>query len=263
MNSVGPLLLYGTGVVLVSCLGGAIPLWSRSSAHRLELFLAASAGMMLGVVGGHMLPEAFEAAGPTVAWAVIAGFLFMLLVERFILPHALHAPHASEAHVGCDPAVEREHVRADAAGVGAFIGLTLHTLADGLALGAVLHDPQIAPYVFLAIAAHKLPTSFALGSILVRAGMRPVPVVGAAAAMGAMVAVGGALFLVVRSAAGFDPRLVAPYAVAFSAGSFLHVAVTDLLPDLHRRGSARTQLVLALIGGLALAVLVSFFGEEG
>lgn len=255
------LALYAAGVVAASAAGGSVPLWGLASARRLEVFLAASAGVMLGVLGAHMLPEAFR-AGPSAAWAVVAGFVFMLLVERFILPHAFHAPQDAEEHAHCDPAVEREHVRRDASGLGAFVGLALHTLGDGLALGAASEDRKVAPWVFLAIVAHKVPSAFALGSILVRAKVSSARVVLATAALGAMVGLGGLLFYAIRALAGLDPRLVTPFAVAFSAGSFLHVVVTDLLPDLHRRGGARRALLVAFLGGLAVMIGLTLVFRE-
>jgi len=68
----------------------------------------------------------------------------------------------------------------------------------------------------------------------------------------AMVGIGGVLFLVAATVGGFDPAALTPFALAFSAGSFLHVAVTDLLPDLHRAGAEKRGLILALLGGLGL-----------
>jgi zinc and cadmium transporter len=249
-----PLLALFTFLLVLGALtGGALPVVSRTSARRLQLFLAGSAGVMLGVVGSHLLPEAFV-AGPSAAWAVVGGFVFMMIVERFVLPHALHSADASEAHAQCDPAVEAQHVRAEAAGVGAFVGLALHTLGDGFALGAALENPSVAKWVFAAILAHKVPSAFALGSVLVRAGLRPFRVLVATGLLGVVVGVGAVVFLVAEASLGVDPRAVVPYAVGFSAGSFLHVAVTDLLPDLHRTGAQKHRQLAALVGGLALVL---------
>ncbi|MFM2153371.1 MAG: hypothetical protein RL199_1806 [Pseudomonadota bacterium] len=252
------LALYALGVVLAALVGGAVPLLGLASARRLERFLAASAGVMLGVLATHLLPEAFE-AGPAAAWSLVAGFVFMLLVERFILPHAFHAPQVADEHEHCAPDVEREHVQHDAAGVGAFVGLALHTLGDGLALGASSADAAVAPWVFLAIAAHKIPSAFALASILVRARARPAKVLGASTALGAMVGVGALFYLGAGALFAFDAASVTPWAVGFSAGSFLHVVVTDLVPDLHRHGHDRRAVVGWFLGGLALMVLVTRF----
>lgn len=253
----GLLFAYSLAVVVIAMGAGALALLGRESTRRLELFLALSAGVVLGVVGLHMLPEAFE-AGPHVGFALIAGFVFMLVVERFILPHSLHAPHAGEGHEHCAPEVERAHARAEASGIGAFIGLALHTLSDGLALGAAVGQGDAGLFVFAAIVAHKIPSAFALGSILVRAGFGTRIVVGASGALGLAVGLGAVLFLVASTVGGIDPATVTPWALAFSAGSFLHVAVTDLLPDLHRQRSWRlfVALLLGLLPVVALSLLL-------
>lgn len=263
MSPVARLVLATMGVVFAAVAGGATALWGRHSSRRLEVFLAASAGLMLGVVATHMLPEAFE-AGPAAAPSVVAGFVFMLLVERFVLPHALHAPQVADAHEHCDPAIEHQHVREDAAGWGAFLGLALHTLGDGIALGAASHSPRQEEvlWVFLAIATHKFPSAFALGSILVRARVRSARVFGSSAALGLMVGVGGTMFLVLQRFVGLDAQAFTHYAVGFSAGSFLHVVVTDLLPDLHRRGRERRALLFAFLGGLGAMVVLSRWFHE-
>ena len=56
--------------------------------------------------------------------------------------------------------------------------------------------------------------------------------------------------------------MVTPYAVAFSAGSFLHVALTDLLPDLHPAGARRRDMLLALIGGLVLTIGITLLARD-
>lgn len=252
------LALFSFVVVVASAGGGSVALLGHGHHRRLELFLAVSAGVMLGVLAGHLLPEAFEETAST-AWALVGGFLFMLLVERFLLPHTLHSPHAADAHAHApDDEDARASVRAQAAGVGAFVGLSLHTIVDGFALGAAMERPGAAPYVLLGIVAHKVPSAFALGSILVRARKRPSVVVLAAGALGAMVGLGAILFRGLRAAGQVDATELAPFAIAFSAGSFLHVVVTDLLPDLHREGAERRRLLLALLGGLGLTIALSF-----
>jgi zinc and cadmium transporter len=40
-------------------------------------------------------------------------------------------------------------------------------------------------------------------------------------------------------------------ALAASAGSFLQLSLSDILPDLHRRGGDRWKISLALLAGLA------------
>src|SRR5215813_15639202 len=55
-------------------------------------------------------------------------------------------------------------------GIPAFLGISLHSLLDGIALGAGLILPQLGPVVLLAVIVHKMPDSMSISSILLAAG---------------------------------------------------------------------------------------------
>ena len=46
-------------------------------------------------------------------------------------------------------------------------------------------------------------------------------------------------------------RAIVAFALAASAGTFLHLALSDILPDLHRRGTSKWKLSVALLVGVA------------
>jgi zinc and cadmium transporter len=64
-----------------------------------------------------------------------------------------------------------------------------------------------------------------------------------------MVPVGAALYVGLRQIVHADA--FTPLALAASAGTFLHLALSDILPDLHRRGVPRWRLSAALLAGVA------------
>ena len=135
---------------------------------------------MLGAAFFHMLPEAVHLGGPDVIPWAVAGFLFLFLLERFVLVHVCAEPGPSErllGHPAPPPHGLREHAGHDHAheatgcdvhtlGLAAFVGLSLHTLVDGFALGAAQSDPALGLLVFVAILAHKIPSSVSLTAIL-------------------------------------------------------------------------------------------------
>jgi zinc and cadmium transporter len=56
----------------------------------------------------------------------------------------------------------------------------------------------------------------------------------------------------------------APQALAFSAGTFLYIAVSDLLPHVNRHGKqGRARTLLALILGLLVMFALTFVTESG
>jgi zinc and cadmium transporter len=250
MTDAVPLAFY-TGAILAGALaGGALPLIGRF--RRSDLLLSFSAGVMLGAAFFHMLPEAVEGAGATAIPFVLVGFLLLYGLERFVLVHVCAEPSAHEA-----PGPPGSHAHGHGPGCGAhtmglaaFLGMSLHTLVDGFALGAASEQAGLGLLVFLAILAHKIPNAFSLSAILRAEGysVRRALVLNAAFAL--MVPIGASAYLVLRALVHVETFTSA--ALAASAGTFLHLSLSDIVPDLHRRGVARFAMSLAMVAGLAL-----------
>ena len=80
------------------------------------------------------------------------------------------------------------------------------------------------------------------------------------AAFALMVPVGAGLYVLLCETvpvAGFTS-----FALASSAGTFLHLALSDILPDLHRRGGSKLRLSGAMLAGLALMWALTFLGTD-
>ncbi len=77
------------------------------------------------------------------------------------------------------------------------------------------------------------------------------------ALFGMMVPIGAVLYFGLDAIVKFQS--LAPRALAFSAGSFLYVAVSDLLPHVNRHGKDhRLRTILAMGSGLLLMFLLTF-----
>jgi zinc and cadmium transporter len=238
-----------------------------SRARRNDTLLSFSAGVMLGAAFFHMLPEAAEQAGLAAIPFVLVGFLFLYLLERFVLVHVCAEPGPVLSGLEVVPHGAPGHVHAAATGceahtlgIAAFVGLSLHTMVDGFALGAVSSEASLGFLVFIAILAHKIPSSFSLSAILRAEGFswRQALVMNGAFAL--MVPLGAAIYLGMRQLVHTDT--FTPLALAASAGTFLHLALSDILPDLHRRGVSRLQLSGALLVGLAMMWALRFLGHH-
>ena len=234
MSYVGALSLYGGLILAASLAGGAVPLLVPPRETRTRLLLGVSAGILLGAVFFHMLPSAFGEFGGEVGAAAAAGFLALYLLERYFLVHVCEAGDCEVHRLGAT----------------AIIGLTFHALTEGIALGAALESEGLGFPVFLAVLAHKAPASFSLVAILLAEGMARGRVVLWAIAFAAAVPVGALLYKGVLLVGGLGPS-VQGSALGFSAGTFLHIALSDLLPELHRRGVGRPG-VAHVVAGVAL-----------
>lgn len=222
-------------VVGVMALGGVLPLLLPRIRPHLPVVLSASAGIMLGTACLHLLPDAVKLVGASVGWALLAGFLFLYLFEQFVTVHVCEA-------MGC----EVHHI-----GIAALFGLSIHTFVNGVAMGAGALT-GIGGLVTLAVAAHKLPEAFSLTSILLHERYRKRSIALMSLLFMGMIPLG---VMAVKWFAVSPETPLTGYALAFSAGTFLHIAVSDLLPEVHKSSHHRLIILAAFIVGIAVTSL--------
>jgi zinc and cadmium transporter len=263
-------------VLVASVLGGIVPLATVLNHTRLQVYLSFSAGTMLGAAFFHMMPEAVRVgSAATIPWAA-AGLLALFFLERFFSFHhhesqdrVTHAHHAEDnCHEPHEQSGHRESPASLPARTGhalewasAAFGLAVHSLVGGVALAsAVVADFQVhgglgeaGIGVLLATLVHKPADALTISTLMVRGGSARWFVHLVNLGFGLMIPLGVALFVVGMS--GFTPGAaasVAAAALSFSAGTFLCIALSDLLPELQFHSHDRLKLSLALLAGVVL-----------
>ncbi|OJT12817.1 Zinc transporter ZIP9-A [Trametes pubescens] len=303
---------------------GMLPLSVAFSKSSLSSLSALGTGLLLGAALGVVIPEGIEtlalsrhaeAAFPTsaIALSLIAGFTFMLVVERQVSHHS-HAPSEPNAYQPPKPSEEttvefdvelgdlerteayipaesshtpprRVTVEASEPRERAYpltLGLVVHALADGLALGsASLSDSAAEPttggsisglslVVFLALVVHKAPTALALTTSLLSTSLPPSQCKKHLAIFSAATPIGTLLSYTLLSFFGADSQGRWPgIALLFSGGSFLYVA-TVLQPSLthahvaagEETASKTRQLLLTVVGMLAPYCVAAILGDD-
>ena len=234
------LLLTAVGLSLVGSMGGLLiasallPLSSASRNRIVPWLLSYAVGTLLGVALLALMPEALGQLAPApVFGALLTGILALFIIEKFVLWRHCHTED-------CDV-----H---DSSATLILIGGALHNLADGAIIAAaVLVSVPLGISTALAVAAHQIPQEVGDFAILLNAGYSRTRAL-VMNALSASTCMGGAL--TVYATAGWAP-LAVPYVLAFAAGSFLYVAMSDLIPGLHRDtvdvGAIR-QMVLIMAG---------------
>ncbi len=293
--SAGTVLVLGCSLVIVASLaGGWLPLLIQLTHERMQLAVSFVAGAMLGVGLLHLLPHSVAELGSVdraVLWA-LAGFLAMFFVERFFAFHHHDVP-VGHAHTDCDGSGrdhDHDHAHSHAhshahphapepaaelpvhvmSWGGAAIGMTLHSLADGVALAASIDAEWIAGggltsglAAFLVIFLHKPFDSLTIGTLMAAGGRsrRSRHLVNLLFAL--MIPVGALLFHVGFSQFSDGGRELLGCALAFSAGTFICIASSDLLPELQFHSHDRIKLSAALLAGLAVSWVIGYFEHAG
>ncbi len=288
-----PVLLLGIycGFCVVASLsGGWVPLVVRLTHRRMQIAISFVAGMMLGIGLLHLLPHSFHVLGSidaTVLW-VMGGFLFMFFLERFFHFHhhdvsdhqipfgELRLPR-QHAHADDDRHDDPHHEHAQAPAKngsifpwsGAIIGLTLHSLVDGVAMAAAVKADEANPLAawagfgaFLAIALHKPFDSLTIGTLMAAGGRSPSSRHLVNSLYSLVTPCGVALFYVASASLG-PQQAGLGQALGFAAGAFVCIATSDLLPELQFHRHDRSTLSLALLAGIALAWSTVFFEGGG
>src|ERR1044071_2420219 len=186
MNSILWLLVIYCAFVLVASLaGGWLPLLVHLTHTRLQIAVSFVAGLMLGIALLHFLPDANEqlhSLDKTAEW-LLGGFLIIFFVQRFFHFHHHDLPegdpedccehehdHGEHAHTLADKSARQ------LSWIGTALGLTLHSLLDGLALAVAVEagaqgNSKIAGLgVALVVILHKPFDAMAVSTLMAAGG---------------------------------------------------------------------------------------------
>ncbi len=143
--------------------------------------------------------------------------------------------------------------------LGLFTGLCVHTVIDGIALGAVmLSDHGLGLGVFLAILLHKPLDSLSIETVMANAGWSSAQRWSAAIVF-AMLCPLAAIAFHLGMAPYLESSLWLPGTLAFAGGAFICIALSDLLPEVQFHSHDRVRLTLLFLMGIALALAIGWF----
>lgn len=275
ISSAWLLAIYCFLVLLASLAGGWLPLLVRLTHTRLQMAISMVAGLMLGIALLHFVPDAEEQLGSldrTVGW-VLGGFLAMFFLQRFFHFHHHDLPegdpedccHEHEHHH--DHGHTHAHTLADKSAkqlswMGTALGLSLHSLLDGLALAAAVEagthgNIELAGFgVALAVILHKPFDAMAVSTLMTASGSSRFSRQLLNGLFALATPLGAGLFYLGASQFADSNTVFLGCALAFCAGTFLCIACSDLLPELQFHSHDRFKLSIALVAGLAVAVLI-------
>jgi zinc and cadmium transporter len=270
------LTVYCVCVFLASLLGGRLPSLLHLTHRRMQILVSLVAGLMLGVGMFHLIPHAalaVRSVDRAMLWAMVGMLITFFLIRVFHFHE--HAPaeqtdserpaHEHDCGHDHDHTSEHQHHAPQQthrfSWVGMALGLSIHTLLDGVALAASVHADSdghsgfaFAGFgTFLAVCAHKPLDSMSITALMSAGGWsfgarRFVNTV-----YGLLCPLGAVLFWLGSRDLTEQPALFVGTALAFSGGVFLCIALSDLLPELQFHSHDQLKLSMALLLGVAVA----------
>lgn len=238
------IFLLTIAAALAALAGGYTAIHNRK---RLNIAMALTAGLVLGVVAFDLLPEIFEGAArqqldpvwPMVLFTV--GFLLFHAVEKLILVHeGTEAEYSSHRH----PKL----------GVARGVALAGHSFFDGLSIGVGFQvSPAVGTAVSLAVIGHRFADGFDTANYMLWHRNSVSHIRKLLALVVAMPVLGGLTSLIVP----FSETALSLY-LGFFAGVLMYIAAGNILPQAHAKSASYKTLALTVFGAAFMFVVTRF-----
>jgi zinc and cadmium transporter len=213
----------------------------------LILLISLSAGVMLGNVFLHLIPEA-AVNGLTleISLLVLSGIVFFFILEKLV-----HWRH-------CHIETTKKHPHSYA--VMNLIGDGLHNFIDGMLIaGSFLTNTTLGIATTLAVILHEIPQEIGDFGVLLHGGFKKGEAILFNLLAALFSVVGAVTILIIGSVIEILPQLLIP----FTAGGFIYIAASDLIPQIHQHNDKNLQqsfneLIAFVLGIYLMYVLLTF-----
>lgn len=257
MEAIATFALYSAALLLVSMLGAVLPRVRRLTDQQAHLLMALSAGIFLGLLFFLLLPEAVHESEEggfdihQVMYAIAAGFVLIMFVEMLM-------KHRHMGGCSCECCQDSHGHKITS--MSSFAGLSIHAACDGLALAATfLAGEDVGFVATVGMCIHKLVVLFSLSTTMLLTDYTPRQCMVRLLGFALITPLAGLLFFLVLGGVG-DIDGLTGIPLAFAAGTFMYVAMCDVLPEaFHRKRQDLPSFALVIAGAVLILVFSVLF----
>jgi zinc and cadmium transporter len=229
----------------------------------INILISYAIGALLGAAFLNALPEALELTDTPkqLTFILLLGILCFFILEKLLLWRHCHLAECEvhEPMLQSTLTVNNDHGRS---GMMIILGDTFHNFVDGILIAtAFMADIQLGIVTAIAITAHEIPQEAGDFIILLNSGFTRAGALWSNFLSSTATLFGGLLGYFMLNQLD---HLIAPI-LAVAAASMIYVAMSDLIPSLHKRPEigATVQQVLLIVLGIGTIWLIGlFFGHH-
>lgn len=232
--------------VFGTMMGGlAVIIVKKIRDRLLSLLLGISAGIMVAISFLDLIPESIkEGTIYTAIFGILLGIGIIGLLD-------MKFPHR---HFSLSKDGDTKHCPYMKTGILLSIGIALHNLPEGVAIGAgFMVSYQTGLLLSIMITIHNFPEGMAVGAAMCVGRVKAKKILLITALAGVPMGL-GAFFGV---ALGGVSKWALSVSLGFAAGAMLYIVFDELIPDAHKKATGHS----AIIGILAGIIIGIFFIE--
>ena len=217
--------------------------------------ISLSVGTMLGAVFLEILPKALEQSSNShdTMFIVLIGLLTFFTLEKLLIWRHCHW-HGDH----CETHSHEAQLKNKNGGSLLLIGDLSHNFIDGILIAsAFLFEIQLGLVTALAIYAHQIPQEMCNISIFVHKGLKKNKAILLNVIANLSMTTGAVITYILIDSAGN----ILPVLLAFTAANLIYVAVSDLIPGLHKKTEIKEssmQIAMILAGVLIIYIFHLF-----
>lgn len=241
-------ILSVVGISIISLIGViALSIKKELLNKILFILIAVAVGAFFGDALIHLIPQSFaklnEVEGP---FYVLLGIIVFFSLEKFLRWQHKHDIHTEDTDDCIRP-------------IGPLVIFSdgIHNAIDGVIIAAsFMISIEVGFVTTIAIALHEIPQEISDFALLLHAGYSKGKAILFNFLSSSVAIIGAIVTLFVLN----TTESLLPILTAFAAGSFLYIAGSDLVPELHKKkkmSESLIQLISILVGiGIMFALLL-------
>lgn len=225
-------LFFGT---IGTTIGGIIGIFSKSNSNKfLSFILAFASGLMLAVVSFDLIPESIEISSIYVTViGIVLGIVTMIFCDNLVQKR-FNAKSVNSKKAGLLKT-----------GIVVSIGLALHNIPEGLAIGSGFDASTSLGYsLAIAIALHDVPEGLSMAIPMKNGGMKGWKVMTYVILSGIATGIGALIGAIV----GNISEKVIAMCLAFAAGAMMYIVSGELIPESNKLYQGRMTAVGNMLG---------------